>query len=127
MQKLILFALLGILGVKFGFNYLVSEEFQKFGDAKKAQWTCRVNNVLGNLFIVASKYERAYDLFARVIERCPETPMVEEATFKMGECLEDMGRPNEAIPIYAKYAETYPNTRRARLAVRRSQNIQLSR
>ncbi len=107
-----------VLAVKYGFEYISSDDFQKYGDEKKAGWTCYVNNILGNLDIVMSEYRDAYKLFERVTVRCPETDMEAEASFKMAECLAGSGYNAQAAVAYEQYAEKHPTTRRARLAIR---------
>jgi TolA-binding protein len=117
MKYLIAFVAL-LAGLKFGYDYLQSDDFQRYGDENAAQWTCYVNNLMGELEITMSHYDRALQYFLPVLKRCPKTSMAEEATFKTATCLEQMGRRGEAAEVYRRYVALYPNTRRARIAQR---------
>lgn len=129
MLKLIIGTIVFIAVFLGGLNFVFSDKFQKYGDTNKAQWTCYVNNFAGNLYIVMSKYDEAYDLFDKSVKRCPDKPLVEEARFQMAKCLEFMGRPSEAVVAYEQYANDYKdiNPKRARLATRSIQAINLTR
>lgn len=115
MKTVLLLAAL-VAGSIYGYDFVMSEKFQAYGDKHKAEWTCVVNNFIGNLYVVMSKYKKAENFFAPVVARCPKTSMAEEASFKVASCLEAQGLPNEAIAAYKKYLEAYPTTKRAKLA-----------
>jgi TolA-binding protein len=111
-RYIVIIALL-VVGFRFGYNYLGSEDFQRYGDEHNAQWTCRVNNLMGDLCMTMSRYGEALRWFEPVLKRCPKTSIAEEALFRKGTALEAMGRRVEAAEIYRKYAETYKGTKRA--------------
>ncbi len=127
MRKFLLTAILLFLGIRYGVTFLISEDFQKYGDREKAQWTCHVNNVLGGLCQIGSKYQRAFQFFDRVATRCPETPMAEKALFQKAACLESLGQPLQALAVYQEYTEKYPNGENFRLSHRAVDRIKLAR
>jgi outer membrane protein assembly factor BamD (BamD/ComL family) len=110
MRKFVLTAVLVILSLKYGIDYLLSEKFQNYGDQKKAQWTCQVNNFLAGLFEVSSDYQRSIDLYDRVLTRCPESPMAEQAMFSKAYDLENLNHPHEAYDVYLQYRDAFPNS-----------------
>lgn len=116
-------AILLIFGFKYGVTYLTSEDFQRYGDENKAQWTCRVNNLMGQFYVTMSHYDDALKVFTPVLKRCPKTPMAEEATFRIAICLEETGRRAEAAEVYRRYAAAYKGTERARVAARAAEII----
>lgn len=117
-MRYIIYGALLIFGLKYGLTYLGSEEFQRYGDEHQAQWTCRVNNLMGQLNITMSRYDEALRWFTPVLKRCPKTSMSEEALFRIAVCLENSGRRAEAMETYKKFAETYKGTPRARTALK---------
>ena len=123
MQKLILGSILLFASVKYGFGFLTSDKFQAYGDRTRAPWTCRVNNLLGEFETMLSRYDKAQVLFEKTLARCPETPMAEHAAFRTAKCLQDRGRLPEARNAYLRYAETYPDTRRAKMALHTAQYL----
>src|SRR5688572_9437819 len=121
MRKFLIAVVVIYFGVKYGVGYILSEKFQAYGDQTKKPWTCKANNVMAEFFMLSNKYQRAYDLYGRVLKRCPKTKMEEIATFKRAVCLEGMGRRREAQAMYDQYAEKYPGTERAKTATRAAQ------
>jgi uncharacterized protein HemY len=107
-----------ILGIKYGISYLESDDFQRYGDEQHAEWTCHVNNLLGQLYLTMSHYDQAMGFFLPVMKRCPKTPMSEEAMFRVAICLEQSGHRAEAANVYTQYALTYKGTERAKIATR---------
>jgi tetratricopeptide (TPR) repeat protein len=118
LKKFFIVAFIVAFVLKTGYDYLYSEDFQKYGDRTKAEWTCQVNNVMGNLNVVMSNYKEAYDLFDRVVKRCPDSPTREEAQFRMADCLTSLGRNADSIAAYEKYIEDFKGTKRASIAAR---------
>ena len=127
MRKFLLTAILLFLGIRYGLKYITSEDFQKYGDREKAQWTCRVNNALGGLYQIGSEYRLAHDLFNRVLTRCPNSPMAEEALFQKASCLENMNDPQQALAVYQEYRETFPNGDKVITATNASERIKFGR
>ena len=127
MRKFVLYAILIVLGLKYGIHFLLSEDFQNFGDRKKAPWTCQVNNLLGGLFEVSSDYQRSIYFYDHVLNRCPETPMAEHALFSKGYCLESLNLPHEAMDVYVQYRETFPSGERIRKVNTAIDRIRFSR
>ena len=123
MFKYIVALFLVVFGVRYGYNYLNSEDFQRWGDEHHAEWTCKVNNLLGNINMTMSRYDEALHWFGPVLKRCPDTPMAEEATFRTAISLETMGRRQEAAVIYRTYAEKYKGTERSRIATKAAEII----
>jgi TolA-binding protein len=115
-MKYLIAGLLILFGLKFGLNYITSEEFQKYGDNGNKPWTCTANNLLGEYYIMMSDYKRAYDYFQRSMKRCPKTKMAETAEFNAAESLEKMGHRAEAHVAYKTFAEKYPGSKHARVA-----------
>lgn len=122
MKYFISFILL-IIGLKYGFSYLGSDDFQRYGDEHNAQWTCYVNNLMGQLNLTMSHYDEALKSFVPVLKRCPKTPMAEEAMFRIAICLEQNGRRAEAAEVYRRYAALYKGTQRARIATKAADYI----
>ena len=125
MKKYIIVIGLIIFGIKYGYDYVLSEKFQTYADKTKAPWTCKVNNFMGNIFMVGSEYNRAYDLFQRVLARCPETADAEEAEYKSADALAGMGEMRRAVAAYEAYAEAHKGTKRAGLASKAAGGIRL--
>jgi TolA-binding protein len=117
-MKYFVAAFLLFLGLRFGYNYLLSPEFQKYADENHSSWTCYVNNLLGDFYVTMSRYEEARAMYQPVIKRCAKTPMAERAAFNIAECLEHSGHRPEAIVAYRKFAEDYKGSPRARTAAR---------
>ena len=112
MRRYVLSVILLLLGLKYGIDFLLSEDFQKYGDKKKAQWTCHVNNFLGGIYEISSEYRQSVGLYDRVLNRCPDTPMAERAMFFKAYCLENLNQPREAMDAYIQYRDTFPNGQR---------------
>lgn len=116
MGKWVVLVLALIVGGKMGVSYLLSDDFQDLADKKNFQWSCHLNNLMGNLHIVMSNYKEAHDLFERSLKRCPETSCGEEAAFKMAETLHSHGGRSATIQAYEKFLEAYPDSVRAKTA-----------
>ena len=116
MRKYVLLVIAFILGIKYGIGYILSPKFQAYADKTKAPWTCELDNFLGNLLIVMSRYEEAITRFTATINRCPETASSEVAEYKVAECLADLGRNHDAESAYRAFAVKYSGTKRARIA-----------
>jgi len=116
--KYVLYGAIVIFGLKYGFAYLGSEDFQRYADESKAPWTCRVNIIMGKFNMMLSRHDKAILWFNPVLTRCPKTSMTEEAMFQIAVNLEQMGRRAEAIEAYKKYAEVYKGSKRSRLALK---------
>lgn len=99
-----------------GFNYLLSDDFQAYADQSKAIWTCEVTYVLGQYNELLSRYQRAGFYFQKVIARCPDTPVCEQAEFAYATALQSMGRRRDAGNAFHAFAEKYPGSRRSRVA-----------
>ena len=127
MLKPLVFTLLVALGLRYGWLYINSEDFQKYGDQKKAGWTCHVNNTLASFYETMSEYQLAYNLYERTAARCPQTSSGEDATFRMADCLQNSGRPGEAMLQYQKFAEEYKDSKYKKLALEAYDRIRLSR
>jgi hypothetical protein len=125
-RKLLVGSLLLFLGLKYGYGFLVSDKFQVYGDRTKAPWTCHVNNALGELDILLSRYKPAQEVFEKTVARCPDTSMAEDAAYKVARCLEGQGRMGEAMQAFLNFVEKYPNSKRARIAQRAAQIIKAS-
>lgn len=123
MRKFVLLAVLLILGIKAGSDYLFSEKFQAWADGSKASWTCTFNNFVGRMHVVMSNYEAAYGYLERGARRCPSGATAEVAEFEMALCLEQMARRNEAANAYASFIEKYPNSKKVKVAQRAMQII----
>jgi hypothetical protein len=118
MKKAAVIIVLILLGAKCGVDYLFSERFQEYGDRTKATWTCEVNMVLGEFLNIFSRYDEAGTFFKKIADRCPDTPVGEEAEFEYARTLENRGLRSDAIAAYQAFAEKYPATRRGRLAAK---------
>jgi len=92
-----------ILGIKFGIDYLVSEDFQKYGDRTKAPWTCQTDIIIGKFYYLMDSEKEAQKFYSQVLTRCPNTPMAEKAEFEMAECFDQMDRWPEALAGYEKF------------------------
>ena len=95
-MKYLFTALAIVLALKFGYTYLGSDDFQRYGDEHNATWTCYVNNFMGHFALTMSNYDDALHSFIPVLKRCPKTPMAEEAMFRIAICLESTGHRPEA-------------------------------
>jgi tetratricopeptide (TPR) repeat protein len=118
LRNFIIAVIVIVVGFKYGYDYLLSEDFQKYGDRTKAEWTCQVNNVMGNMNMVMSHYSDAYNLFDRVVKRCPDSPTREEAQFNMADCLNSMGRNADSMAAYQQFIEDFKDSKRVKIAVR---------
>jgi len=108
MLKKIGLIILSFVFAKFLLDYFYSPEFQRYGDENKAQWTCYVNNVIGELYVLMSRYKDAEDSFRPILERCSNSSLAEIAEFKVAECLDKENRRSEAIAAYMAYIGKYP-------------------
>ncbi len=127
MRKYVLFFLFIIFAAKYGYDYLLSEGFQQYGDRENAQWTCTVTNILGDFYLTTSDYKLAQSLYSRVMKRCPKTPMDEKATFRYATCLEKTSSWTDAGVYYQKYVENFPHGKNARVAAEALDRINFSR
>lgn len=116
MRKVLIFAILLILGVKAGWDYLNSDKFQAYGDRTKAPWTCTVDFWMGEYMNVLSNYDNAVRLFRIVADRCPASEIGERAAFELADTLETDGKRDAAIDAYQKFLDKYPNSDRVKLA-----------
>jgi len=115
MRKFIIFAILVIFGLQYGKKYILSEDFQKYGDKKKAVWTCYVNDFIGEFYIALSRYGKAQPFFERSKKRCKGKPIAEKAAFKVAYCLENTNR-GRAKKEYLQFIEDFPESKRVKLA-----------
>ncbi len=127
MRKPLITLVLFGFAIYYGFNYILSEDFQVYGDRKKAQWTCRVNIAVGGLYKISSSYKKAHDLFDRVLKRCPNTEMAGEAMFNKASCLEEISGPTEAMAVYQEYIDTFPQGDKYYNAMRAINRIKVSK
>jgi hypothetical protein len=127
LRKYLLLTLLLVLGSKEGCEYITSEDFQRYGDKKKAPWTCRVNNFLASVHVIRSNYSEAIALYDRVLARCPETTIAANAMFHRAECFDHASRVPEAIDAYSLYAETFPEGERIRTVHKAIDRLKFSR
>ncbi len=123
MVKYIVSVVLILLGLKYGINYIESDDFQKFADEHHAGWSCYINMIIGEIDVTMSRYEEALHVFYPVLKRCPKTSVAEECSFRIAVSLEALGRRGDAAEAYRKYAETYKGTERARVAIRAADYI----
>lgn len=121
MVKKIAIVILLVAGIAKGCSFVLSDDFQRYGDEGNRQWTCRVNKVLGEFYITMSKYDRAKYFFERILTRCPKTKMEEEAFFKVGYCYEGMGQNPTALVQYRKFLKRYPRSDLYPLALKKTQ------
>jgi|GEM_PF-5374900 len=127
MIKYLFVVVLFLVGTRKGCLYLNSDQFQKYGDEKKAQWTCHVNDILAETAIFFSKYTRAEALYQKILTRCPETGMAEKALYKIGTCYEGRNLYNQAIESYENYLKVYPDSGRSKKVLKKIQVLQVSR
>ena len=127
LRRTILLVILLVVAGKYGLDYLLSPEFQAYGDRHKAQWTCQVNNTFGGFFEIGSEYERALDLYGKVLTRCPETSYAEYAMFHKAVCLDSMTHMSDALAAYQAYLEAYPEGIKRPSALRAADRIRLAR
>ena len=114
-KALIILVLIGI-GAKVGLDYLFSEKFQEYADRTKKPWTCQTNIVIGEFMNVMSHYPQAAYYFRKAADRCPDTPLAEEAEFEYARALDNQGIRADAVHAYEVFLEKYPNSDRAKLA-----------
>ena len=99
-------------------NYILSDKFQAYADKSKAPWTCQVNMVLAQQLILLSRYEQAEKYLLKISPRGPKTEVAEKADFEYAHCLENRGQRSASVAAYEAFAEKYPESRRARLAIK---------
>ena len=126
MRNFFIFLILVVAGVKYGTHYLLSDDFQEYANRTKAPWTCKFENVVGHLHMVMSDYDAAREHFDHTIKRCPDSPQMEEAMFERARCVEAMGDVRSAVALYNEFAEKYPGTKRARIALRAADMIRVN-
>lgn len=118
MRKALVILILVAVGIKVGLDYLFSDKFQEYGDKTKKPWTCQANVVMGEFMNVMSRYHQASYYFRKAADRCPDTPLAEEAEFEYARALDSLGVRAEAIHAYDVFLEKYPNSERAKLATK---------
>ncbi len=116
MRKFLFILVALSIGLKIGWDYVMSEDFQAYGDRTKAEWTCQVDFWMAEYYVVLSEYPDAWKLFHRGAERCPKTEIGEKCAFEYAHCLESGGKRGDAVAAYLKFIEDYPDSARARLA-----------
>ncbi|MCG3204274.1 MAG: hypothetical protein KCHDKBKB_00989 [Elusimicrobia bacterium] len=116
MLKFILVVGALVAGVKYGCEYLLSAEFEKYADESKAQWTCQFENFLGHVHVQMSNYEKGYYRYSHAVRRCPESSLAETGAFGAARCLEGMGDRSRAVAAYEAFVEKYPASKRAKAA-----------
>ena len=126
-RKVVLTIILIILAAKYSWDYITSEDFQKYADKTKAPWTCQVNMILGGMYDVMSEYNSSYAMFDRVINRCPNLPVAGDALFRKADALESLSRMQDALPVYYEYVEKYPDGKNIRIAQKAIDRIRFSR
>jgi hypothetical protein len=125
MRRTVLFIILIVVAGKYGLDYILSADFQNYGDRTKAQWTCQVNNVMGGLYEVGSEYQKALNLYERTIKRCPQTPLAENAMFHRAACME-VAIPGAAMGAYQEYLDAFPDGEKRASALRSIDRIRLA-
>lgn len=110
-------------GVKYGSDYLLSPSFEKYADDSRASWTCHFENILGNIHVVMSNYQKGYFRFSHAAARCPNTSMAEEAEYEMARCLEGMANRPQAAQAYEDFVKKYPGSSRVRSSLRSAQML----
>jgi hypothetical protein len=118
MKMFIAVVALLFFGAKYTMDYLTSEKFQEYGDRTKAPWTCEVNMIIAQFHDVMSHYQAEQNYLQRILDRCPDSPVAEEAAFDIANALEKGGSRVLAIQAYEAYAEKYGGTKRGRLATK---------
>ena len=125
MRNFIITLVVLYVGVTQLIKYLNSPSFDKYADEQKPVWVCQFTNAVGEYEIIMSRYEDGIPYFEKTVRRCPKTEYSEVAEFKIAVCKELSGKVAEALVLYDAFAEKFPNSPRARLAARASQNIRL--
>lgn len=116
MRKTVVIVILLVIGMKMGVDYLFSEKFQDYGDKTKKPWTCQTNIYIGEFMNLMSHYKQAAYYFQKAADRCPDTPLAEEADFEYARALDSNGVRSDAVQAYQAFIEKYPNSERAKLA-----------
>ena len=93
--------------LNFCFHYIISDKFQNYGDRRKAQWTCLVNMKLGNFYLTLSKYKKGRTYFERLMKRCPEGKLAEEASYQIAYTYEMDNKPRMATKLYLEFLEKF--------------------
>ncbi len=115
-----------VIGVKYGAEYLLSDNFQEYADRTKEPRTCQFENGVGHFYMLMSQYDTAEVYFQHTMKRCPDTEWSETAEFETARCMEGMGQVQAASQKYMEFAEKHPGTKRARVAVRAADLIRVN-
>lgn len=105
MKKGFLYLILIVVALQYGYSYITSDDFQKYGDQTKAQWTCQANNTLGFLTLLGDNPSRAFFYYSKTAARCPATSEGYQAILKMAECYGYMGKRQEAMDLLQNFIE----------------------
>jgi TolA-binding protein len=127
MKRYLFFTLAVIFALKYGYTYITSEEFQKYGDKTKAPWTCQANNYLARYYRVVDDGQRAQEVYSRVIKRCPKTPFAEEAAFGIAEAYDEMYLTRQAMEAYSQFIEQYKTSPLKNRAIKALSRINTTR
>jgi len=122
--KFLILAAIIFFGVKYGGQYLLSNEFELYADQKKDPATCEFEIVLGKLHYMQDDYDKAMMRYAHAVDRCPNSTMAEEAEFETARCLEAKHLRRPAYDAYVAFTKKYPGTKRARIADKSAEILQ---
>lgn len=123
MRKFVIVVIVLVVGVKYGVGFIFSEDFQIYANKSKEPWTCVLENVIGQMCIVMSRYDDAQVYFSHTVARCPESSMGEDAEFAIAQSLEKKGYVRQATQAYDAFAAKHPRSRHTRMAIRASQML----
>lgn len=110
MARFYFFIFLLIVGLKYGYQYAASEDFQKYADRTKAPWTCQATIYLGDLFQLMDSPIAAKSYYDRVPVRCPKTKFAAEASYGSAYSIDQMDRDREAVDAYQQFIEEYKDS-----------------
>ena len=73
----------------------------------------------------AVQYKAAYDDFKAALAKLPNDARAEEAAFKLGKCLEEIRKPDEALQAYKDFVAKYPDSEQVATAKQRIEKLAL--
>ncbi len=83
---------------------------------------------LGESYLFLKKYKEALDKFTILKEKYPQAPFLLDAQFRMLECLEKLGRPEEAIVLQEQLVQENPDSelvkRKVEALIRREEKLE---
>lgn len=91
------------------FEQARNEWSQLTAQAPGSEWADNATYHTANSLLLQDRHEKARSILENAIQRYPESDVLIEMQYSLGSALEELGRTEEAIQVFHKIQEDYPN------------------